>query len=65
MAFDFEIDIHGARIVTTKEPLTTASLYEPEIDNQVERLKNELDAVAKRMKAAIRKQENQPLFGDS
>lgn len=63
--FDFEIDFGGASIVVIREPLTSAALSDEEVDWQIEALKNNLDKVAKRMKAAIRKQAIQPLFGDT
>ncbi|WP_373083863.1 hypothetical protein [Sneathiella sp.] len=64
MVFDYDIDIHGARIVAKKEFLTTSSLYDPDIDNQITELKKELDAVGAQMKSAIREQNKQPLFDE-
>jgi hypothetical protein len=53
MIFGYKIDIHGTWIITKKERLTTASLYEPDIDRQVQSLKDELDEIAMAMKHAI------------
>jgi hypothetical protein len=61
-SFDFEIDIHGARMVPTRDPLCPGCLSEGELDAQVKLLKDDLDAVAMRMKRAIREQAKQPLF---
>ncbi|HEX9587767.1 MAG TPA: hypothetical protein VGA15_08480 [Bradyrhizobium sp.] len=61
--FDFEIaGIHGARVVAVKEPLTPGCCDDGEIDANIELLKKDLDAVAVRMKAAVRKQAAQPDF---
>jgi hypothetical protein len=60
--FDFDIGIHGARVVVTREPLMAASLSDGEIDANIKRLKDELDAVAVKMKAAVRKRAMQPDF---
>jgi hypothetical protein len=60
--FDFEMDgLHGARIVIRQEPISSACLSDGEIDAQIVMLKDNLDAVAKRMKEAIR-QPKKPLF---
>jgi hypothetical protein len=59
--FDFEIDISGAIVVVAREPLMSRSLSDGEIDAHIKRLKDELDAVAVEMKAAVRKQAAQPL----
>jgi hypothetical protein len=53
-AFDFDIDIHGARVVPAKTPLMPACLSEGEIDWNIKALKDDLDAVAVKMKAAVR-----------
>ena len=59
--FDFTIDFHGARVVIQKEPLCSACMSGGEVDAQIKLLKEDLDAVAKRMKAAIRRQAARPL----
>ena len=63
MTFDIEESIHGLRIVAKGDGLTTASLHGPEIDAQVARLKAELDAVARKMKAKL-KRPRKSLFDD-
>ena len=60
--FDYTIDIHGATIIAARDRLSTASLYDKEIDQQVLVLKADLDRVANKMKAAIIKQANTSLF---
>jgi len=64
-AFDFEIDINGARVIVVQEPIGSGCLGDGEVDYQIESLKKNLDAVSKRMKAAIREQKRKPLFEDS
>ena len=53
--FDFEIDIHGARVVVVREPLHGGCLSDNEVDANIAQLKENLDSVAGRMKRAIRK----------
>lgn len=59
--FDFNINIHGATVVVRQKPLCSGCLSDGEVDAQISLLKDDLDAVAQRMKAAIRKQAAQPL----
>jgi hypothetical protein len=59
--FDFDIDIHGARVVVRQELLCAGCRSDGEVDANIRLLKDDLDAVAQRMKAAIRKQDAQPL----
>jgi hypothetical protein len=59
-AFDFEIDIHGARVVAARLPLMPACLDDGTIDANIRALKDDLDAVAVKMKAAVRPQAKQP-----
>jgi hypothetical protein len=54
--FDFEIDIHGARVVVVEEPICPSCLSHGEIDANIKLLKDNLDNVAERMKKAVRKQ---------
>lgn len=61
--FDYEIDIQGAHVVVVRKPLCSRCLSDGEVDGQIRLLKDDLDRVAKEMKAAIRKQAAQPLFG--
>jgi hypothetical protein len=58
--FDFAIDIGGARVILLKEPLCSGCLSGGEVDAQIELLKENLDAVAIKMKKAIRDLAKQP-----
>jgi hypothetical protein len=60
-SFDFEIDIHGARIMATRDPFCPGCFLETEIDAHVARLKGELDTVAEQAKRAIQGQRQMPL----
>jgi len=51
--FDFDIDTHGARVVVRLHPLCSACHTDREVDANIKRLKDDLDAVAGRMKAAL------------
>ena len=59
--FGFECDTHGARLVVVREPIFPACLSDGEIDYEIDALKRNLDAVARAMKRAIRKQALKPL----
>ncbi len=63
-AFDFQIDIHGARVVAARAPdrLCAGCKSDGEIDANIQLLKDDLDAVAKRMRRAIREQTKQPIL---
>jgi hypothetical protein len=54
--FDFDFDIYGAYVVIRKEPICPGCSSDGEVDIEMKRLKDDLDAVAKRMKMAIREQ---------
>ena len=58
--FDFDINAHGASVVVYRELLSSRCLDDGEVDGQIRLLKEDLDAVAAQMKAAIRKQAAQP-----
>jgi hypothetical protein len=60
--FDFEIDIHGARVVAAVERLTPACLLDGEIDANIKLLKADLDAVATHMKRAVLEQSKKPIL---
>lgn len=60
--FDFEIDIHGARVTATRQALCAGCTCDTEIDANIKLLKDDLDAVAKRMKVAVRKQAKEPIL---
>lgn len=47
--------LSGFWIEAKTERLTTASLYEPDMDLQAAAIKSELDTVVKRMKAELQK----------
>ena len=61
-AFDFEIDISGARVVARYHPICSGCLSDGEVDANIKLLKDDLDAVAEQMKKAIREQAKIPLF---
>jgi hypothetical protein len=54
--FDFDIDANGARVVPCREPLHARCIDSGEIDENIRQLKADLDAVAVRMKVAVREQ---------
>jgi hypothetical protein len=58
--FDFEIGIAGASVIARSKPLCAGCLSDAEIDAHIKLLKDDLDAVAERMKAAVRKQASNP-----
>lgn len=60
--FDYEIDIHGARVVAVRESLTAGCLSDGEIETNIKLLKDDLDAVAIRMKRAVRERAKKPAF---
>lgn len=53
--FDFDESIHGVRFTSAALGLSPGCLSDGEIDAHLESLKNDLDAVATRMKAALAK----------
>jgi hypothetical protein len=62
--FDYEIDQHGAKVVVARTPMMPGCLTDCEIDANIKLLKEDLDAVAAKMKTAVRKQRGEPLrFG--
>lgn len=60
-AFSFEIDILGVRPIA-RNPLFPGCRSDGEIDTNIQLLKDDLDAVAKQMKAAIREQDKKSDF---
>ena len=65
--FDFEMNISGAAIVAAgndgnRSRLSSRCLSDGEVDGQIRLLKADLDAVAIRMKKAIREQAKKPIF---
>jgi hypothetical protein len=59
--FDFGVGLEGAYVVVGRERLCAGCLSDAEIDGNIQLLKDNLDAVAARMKAALRKQGKPPL----
>ena len=51
--FDFDIDSHGARVIVRHHPLCSGCRTGREVDANIKLLKQDLDAVAGRMKAAL------------
>jgi hypothetical protein len=64
-AFDFDFGIYGAYVVIRKEPICPGCTSDGEVDIEIKRLKDDLDAVAKRMKMAIREQAKMPFSPDA
>lgn len=62
-AFNFEIDAQGARVIVNRTPLMGGCLSDSEVDANIQILKEDLDAVARQMKKAIREQQSQSPFG--
>ena len=53
--FDYDDIVHGLRFKAVSQTLSAGCLTEGEIDEYRDMLKADLDAVAKRMKAALKK----------
>lgn len=62
--FDFEVDTGGVRVVVRRQPLGRGCLSDGEVDADIRALKEDLDQVAQRMKAAIRKAADKPVFSN-
>ena len=60
--FDFQVNMHGARVVSKGNPLCPRCLTDGEIDANIKLLKEDLDAVARRMKKAAARQRKKPFF---
>jgi outer membrane murein-binding lipoprotein Lpp len=63
-AFDLASNPRGVRVIVAKEPLCSSCRSDGEIDAQIKLLKNDLDAVAKRMKAALQDSNSKSDFPD-
>jgi hypothetical protein len=61
--FDFDIDTHGARVVVRLHPLCSGCHTDREVEANIKLLKEDLDAVAGRMKAALQEQASKSLAG--
>ena len=59
--FDFDIDTDGARVVVRFHPLGSSCHTDSEVDANIKLLKEDLDAVAERMKAALKVQASKSL----
>lgn len=53
--FDFEGDANGVRVIAKRATLHGGCMSDREIDVNIKLLKDDLDAVAKRMKAALKR----------
>jgi hypothetical protein len=62
--FDFDEDASGVSFVVVRQPIASSALSAAEVDIELAQLKADLDAVARRMKAALVKRASRPLFGD-
>ena len=62
--FDFDIDFSGAWVFVAQEPMFPKCLSDGEVDTNIRLLKDNLDAVAQKMKVALREQAKKPItFG--
>jgi len=61
-AFDYDVNVHGAQVLVQTQPLHPRCASDGEIDANINALKDNLDAVGKRMKATLRKQKLKPDF---
>jgi hypothetical protein len=59
--WDFKYDVHGASVLLSGYPVTPGALSDAEVDYQIDRLKNDLDQVGKKMKREIAKRRNERL----
>jgi len=59
--FRIEYDVHGATLWLGEERLTTACMGDGEVNHEITMLKDDLDAMAKKMKAKIRAARKKPL----
>jgi len=59
--FDFDIDSDGARVVVRLHPLCSGCHTDREVDANIKLLKEDLDAVAELMKAALQEQASKSL----
>ncbi len=61
-AFNFDVNSNGGQFQVVRTPIGARCLSDREVDANVQFLKDNLDAVAVRMKRAIREQAKKPLF---
>jgi hypothetical protein len=63
--FDFEYDpLDGARVFVRRSPIMAGCLSDREVDANVKLLKDDLDSVAKRMKAEIKRRASKSPFDE-
>ena len=61
--FDFDINSDGARVIVRLHPLCSGCHTDREVDANIKLLKEDLDAVAERMKTALKVQASKSLAG--
>lgn len=60
--FQYDVDIHGARVKVGEVVLTQSASADSEVDYCIQQLKDDLDAIASEMKKAIKIQAQKPDF---
>jgi hypothetical protein len=60
--FDFDSTSGGVAVVVVRTPLMGGCVTDGEIDTNIKLLKDDLDAVALRMKAALANHRDKPIF---
>jgi hypothetical protein len=60
--FGFECGTSGAAVILVREPITPLCMNDAEVDWNIKLLKENLDAVALKMKKAILEQAKKPDF---
>ena len=60
LALDFEADVNGVCVTVDGQPLSPGCLTDREVDDQIERLKADLDRLSVEMKAALREHAARP-----
>jgi len=60
--FYVEHGVHGARVMARSHQLTPGSISDPEIDANIQMLKDDLDACAREMKRLIKVNRSGALF---
>ena len=60
--FHVEHGVHGARVMARSHQLTSGCISDPEIDANIQMLKDDLDACAREMKRLIKVNRSGALF---
>ena len=60
--FHVEHSIHGAKVLARSQDLTPGCISDAEIDNNIEMLKDDLDACGREMKRLVRLNRSGSLF---